>query len=438
MIRRFSEKYDNSISRLSELCSRPIISAMFFILYKAILDIMYVSCVGGEHAFFYLSTSLINIVNGWIITVIMAISIGVLYKQNTPSAIMIVIFNMIYFLPMTTYCAYGGGSASFLFWGIIYWCIIIILQIKVPFYVFKSEGTMAPGKKTIVIIYILIALPVFTIWARFANFRLLLSLNDVYVARAEAAQYAIPTAFRYILSMIPLALGMLMALALNQKMYPLVLFLLLTMYVNFSIDGSKSVLFFPLIIIGGYILYRNKMINLIFPGGILIQLVAIIDHFKGGGWIMSMVFRRMGFMLPQLSEYYYRFFKNHPIDFFRQGIIGKLGFDSIYAQPISKVIGNNFKSQIINCNNGLMADVWANLGTIGIVIMPLVIIYCLRLFDLAAHKVDSRLIIGLVFYYAMSFTNSQWSTVLITHGFVLMCVLLLFFPRNKEGKDGTV
>ena len=113
--------------------------------------------------------------------------------------------------------------------------------------------------------------------------------------------------------------------------------------------------------------------------------------------------------------------------------MGKLGFDSVYNQQLGRVIGNNFETQVVNCNNGLLADVWANMGWIGLIIMPIILIVCLRFWDCVSFEIEMRVTISLVLYYAMQFANSSWSTVLLSHGFIIMCLILLIFPKAKTG-----
>ena len=174
------------------------------------------------------------------------------------------------------------------------------------------------------------------------------------------------------------------------------------------------------------------MISLIFPVGILVEILAIIEQKLESIFIVSYLFRRQSILLAQLSENYYRFFLENPTDLFRNSIMGKFGFDSIYNDTLARVIGNNFETQSVNCNNGLLADVWSGLGIIGIVIMPIIIVICFRLLDFVSYKVDLRLMVGLVLYYAIMFANTTWSTVLLTHGFLVMCIMLVIFPRKNE------
>ena len=107
-----------------------------------------------------------------------------------------------------------------------------------------------------------------------------------------------------------------------------------------------------------------------------------------------------------------------------------MGFGSPYNLSLPYVIGNNYSSQTISCNNGLLADVWSNMGTIGILVMPFILIVCFRFFDMATDGLPSRYVIGLAVYYAVIFSNTAWSTVLLTHGFLIMCMVYFMFPRN--------
>lgn len=433
-MKKISQRYSNIADTLSAKFDNGMLTCLLFLVYKAMLDVIYLKCVGGVHTFFSISVSPFNIITGWMAAFVMSFFFAEYYRQNTPSAIIMIIFNLFYFLPMTTFCSYGGGATSFLFWGIQYWIIISVLQLRFPAVSVEMPKYSFVSDKVLIAATAIVSLPVIYVWARYTKFRILVNPGEIYTVRAEAAAYAIPTVLQYALNMIPILIAMLIVLTLYMRKYILFFVLLALTVIDFSIAGHKSVILFPVILIGGYIFYRKNMISVILPAGIIGEVLAIAEHFAGKGLLVTLVFRRMGFVLAQLSEYYYRFFTNHDIDMFRQGIIGKLGFDSIYSQSIAHVIGNNFETQVVNCNNGLMADVWSGLGYIGIIVMPVILLFCFRLLDSVARGVDLRLIIGLVVYYAACFANSQWSTVLITHGFVLMCLVLLFFPRTS-GKE---
>lgn len=439
LLENIEKKYDGFATKISDKIDCLKCTYIFMFLYKALLDFIYCEYIGNVHTFHYLYYSIPNIVNGWIIVLIMTFFFHKYYSQNTASSLMCIILNIFYFIPITTYCGFGGGSSSFLFYAIVYWMIITLLQIRIPIIVYERKENEKDNAKIMNILFycIIICISIFNIyiWAKYTHFRILTSVIDVYDIREEASNYSLSTIAKYAIQTSRIVIPMMILLSLKKRKYISLLWLLFMTIVSFSYDGSKTVIFFPIILIGGYVLYRKKLINCILPGVILVQVISIIEQLKGTGIIISLIFRRQAVLIAQLSENYYRFFLEHNTDIFRNSVMGKFGFDSIYSQNISKVIGNNFETQVVNCNNGLLADVWANLGVIGIVIMPIILITCFRIFDIVAYGVDVRLIVSLAAYYTVIFMNSTWSTVLLTHGFLVMCIVLAIFPREKCSKN---
>lgn len=434
-LNKMQNKYTILMEKVSNQVSNVIFTYIFMIAYKALLDVIYCKYIGGLYAFHYVEISIPNCLNGWAAVIVMAWFFHKCYSQNVSSAIIYIIVVLFYFIPITTYCSFGGGSSSFLFFAILYWGVLTFLQFKMPVVVlsFKNDNQRRKKYENVFFYVAIVAISVMIIyvWGKYTDFRMLLSLFNVYDVRREASEYALSMLMKYLLQATRIIVPMLILLALKKKKYLSFLWLLFITFINFSYDGSKTVILFPILLIGGYIFYREKMINCILPGVILVQILSIIEQIIGRGIIITLVFRRQAILLAKLSEDYYRFFIGHPIDIFRNSILGKFGFESLYNQDISKVIGNNYETQVINCNNGLLADVWANLGIIGIFVMPVVLVVCFRIFDMVSYQVNQRLIVSLAVYYAVMFMNTTWSIVLLTHGFLIMCIILLVFPRSK-------
>ena len=425
-------KYDNFIDRVGIFFESYALNCFVISIYKGLLDVIYCIYIAGSHAFFSLEISIINTVNGWLAVFVMIPFVNIYYKQKTCSAIIMIALNMIYFIPITTYCGYGGGSSSFLFFAFMYWAILSILQIKLPIirYKTKLDHINILKNKTIYILVAIVSLFSLYMWCKYSGFRIQLDILNVYDIRSEAADNPLPTVLSYIWHIVTILVPILIVLMLYNKKYLTLIWLLFITLINFSYAGNKSIILFPIILIGGYVFYRKNMISLIFPIGIIIEFFAIIEEKLGSIFIVSFLFRRQGMVLAQLSEQYYRFFLENPIDIFRNNIMGKFGFDSIYSNTLARVIGDNYQTQTVNCNNGLLADVWSGLGFIGVIVMPIIIIICFRLLDFVSYEVDLRLMVGLVLYYAIAFANTTWSTVLITHGFIVLCLMLIIFPRK--------
>lgn len=425
------DNYDRIVNSIGLRFESITLSCISIVTYKILIDYIYCSYIGNLYPGFIISISAVNIINGWMAIIILLPLVNFMYQKKTCSSILLVALNLIYFVPITTYCGYGGGSSSFMLYAIIYWSILLFMQIKLPIVTYKFKSIECPNYVMYIIICIISIFIIF-IWGKYTNFRVITSFDEIYIARREASNYPLPMILKYIRNLSTIIVPMLILLTLNKKKYLLTIFLLFLVLINFFYAGNKSVLFFPIILIGGFIFYRKNMLSLIFPAGIMIELLAILEQRLGSIYITSFIFRRQGFVLAYLSECYYRFFLKNPTDIFRDGVLGKLGFDSIYTNNMANVIGNNIETQTVNCNNGLLADVWSGLGLIGLLIMPIILIICFRLLDFVSYRINQRLMIGLTLYYAITFANSTWSTVLLTHGFIIMCVILIIFPKEDN------
>ena len=120
------------------------------------------------------------------------------------------------------------------------------------------------------------------------------------------------------------------------------------------------------------------------------------------------------------------------LNLFRDGILGKLSYDPVYSIKIPKVIGE-YMGTGSSANNGLVGDMYANLPVVlGVFLMPLILVILFRLLDAAARDIPQKIYIGLCVFFAMSFCNGSWSTVLLSGGFLMACIFLYLFPVQKE------
>ena len=382
--------------------------------------------------------SVLDIISGYLFVILFSFILCHFSKTEIASNIILTVIYMIYFIPITTYCGWGPGSSGLQFFMILFAIIISVLQIKLPVYTIiianeeRKERILSVG---FYLLFITVSILTVYIWAHYTDFRIITNLNDVYIYRVEAQKYSMPGWMVYLQSLSKILIPILILIAFVRKKIVFALFGLFLLILNFSYAGHKSVFFMGIIILVGYLLWRKGMMCFFLPGGCIIGLVGLIEYiFTDHQYVISYFFRRQGYVLAQLSDYYYRFFENNPTDIFRSTFLGKLGFDSPYSIPIPYVIGNNYSTQTVSCNNGLLADVWSHLGVIGIIIIPVILIVCLRLFDAVTDGISMRYVVGMAVYYAVVFSNTTWSTVLLTHGFLIMCLAFFVFPRSDEAK----
>ncbi len=434
-MKTISEKYDLFIAKICHFFEGSVVQVSSFILYKIMVDTIYFLYI-GRTAGFGVEIKLINVLSSYICVGLFSYFICIYSEEKRASSFLLLIINMIYFIPITSYCSLGPGSTSFLFFAIIYWGILSFLQIKVPVVTFK--------RKVINIRYcffylIIISVAILTIYlsVKYTGFRIITDLLDVYKYRAEASTYNLPRWLVYLQNFSTVLIPLLILLSFSKRRYIFAIVSCFLLLLNFSFAGHKIVLFMGILLVMGYIFWKNEMMSLVIPGGILVGIIAILEErILQHSYIISFFFRREGYVLAQLSDQYYRFFNNNPVDIFRGTFLGKIGFDSPYSIPIPYVIGNNYSTQTVSCNNGLLADVWSHIGIIGLIVMPVIIIVCFRLFDMVTDGLEMRYVVGMGIYYAVCFVDSGWSIVLLTHGFLIVCMMFFLFPRVNRIKKG--
>jgi len=147
--------------------------------------------------------------------------------------------------------------------------------------------------------------------------------------------------------------------------------------------------------------------------------------------IMVLLIRRLFFVTAYLQFAYYDFFKTMPKDYFRQGIMRRFGLESPYNQSIETMIGDLYYLPGSYANNGLFSDAYANLGVAGIIILPIMIALVLKLLDRACEGVEIGKCIGIIFVASYTLLSSSFFTVMITHGFLVGCLVMYLMPRMK-------
>lgn len=433
----YNKGYESILSDISRKVNNIWTSLFFVCIYKFILDFIYYCFIGNQYTSFVIDISILNILNGWLICIIMANFIKIYIEQRTASAIIMIMLSLIYFIPITSYCGYAGGSSSLLLYSFMYWLILSFFQCKIPI-ISYNYPKINISKKIFYAMIIISSIITLYLWYKFADLRIMINIVDVYDVRAEAAEYNMSILLQYLRAVTNMMIPILIILALHYKRYVSLIWLFILNILAFSFAGDKSIVLLPIILICGYLFYRNNLINLIVPGAIILEIVACVEKIIGSQYLITFIFYRTIMVPAELSDYYYRFFTVHNIDIFRNGIMGKLGFHSAYDQIIPNVIGNNFDSQSINCNSGMLADVWANLGIVGIVIMPIILIVCFRLIDFVTYGIDHKMIIGIICFFVICFVNMSWSTVLLTKGVLVACIMFLFFPKETDVESNTL
>lgn len=407
---------------------------LMVLLYRLALDVTYLVAISPAYAYTGFTANLepLTFLLSWLALLAFAPFAARLTEDTRPSSILVTLLNAIYFIPLTSY--YGCHGTEFAFWGIavVYWALLLLFQFRIPSPVL-APLTAHHTERLAKLLTVGCILLVFYISGRYTGFRLTLNFIDVYGIRTEARDYNIPGILRYLLSWMPVMMALLMVWWLKRKKYGVAALMAVTYLFLFSISAQKSTFFFLLLVLAGWFLYRSWMLR--WHTALLTVLAGICTAVKIAGFIhpVSMAFRRMMYLPVQISQQRYQMFQEKPLSLFRDSIMGKFSFDALYSTTLPRITGEFRGYPQESANNGLLGDLFANLPLFpGLVLMPLLLVLCFRLLDLAAGRTPQRITVLICVYFAMSFSNGSWSTVLLSSGFLLACIVLYFFHNDKE------
>jgi len=413
-------------------------SVLVLVIYRLLLDMVYIIAINPTFAAFSkMDFSIVRYAISLLTLCIFILPTINLYKQKLVSSIIVLLLNLWYFIPMTTMYAFYNFDTEFYILGLIYWSILMFCQFKLPVLYIKKVN---PKFNNIIMYFFIISMSIVVLFvsAKYTGFRITFDFINVYGIRAEASTYNIPTIIQYMLFMAGIGIPLFLLYAFEHKKKFLSLFLLIIWLLNFSIAAHKTVFIMLFLAILGYLFYRERFINLfaIAMTCMLIVLSGIYIVFENVVPIGILISRVM--LIPiQLSYHYYEFFNENNLNLFRNGILGKFGFSEIYSQEIPYIIGEfteKINTSFSMANNGLLGDVFANTKYIGIFIMPIILVIIFRLLDSVSKNLDKKIVVVICIYFANSFINMSWSTVLLTQGYLMICLLIYFYPsiNNKE------
>ncbi len=427
----------STIQKIQAVSQNPSFLLQFFFIvsYRLALDVLYLTVISPQFNYMGFTTRLLPLYYFCTLLAVFVFSPFILRLQedSSPSSSIVAFLCYIYFIPLTSYCGCKGASLSFFLIALVYWTFLLFFQFQFPFFRLTPPATQYT-RRLYTILTAFSCIFVMFISGRYTRFRFTLNFIDVYGIRAEAGSYQMPGIFTYLLSMMGVALAILLLYWLRRKKWGVVALLIIVYLFMFSIAAHKSLFFFLLILLAAYYLYRPWMMRFL-PALLTLAAIAALMERKitHTFYLATLFFRRLMFVPVNLGEVYMTFFQENPLNLFREGIMGKIvPVAPTYSVSLAKIIGESLGWMTTYCNNGLLGDMFANLPPLlGMILLPLILIICFRLLDAVSLKLPQKFLIPICIYFSVCFSNSSWSTVLLSHGFLITCLLLYFFPRKE-------
>ncbi len=257
---------------------------------------------------------------------------------------------------------------------------------------------------------------------------------NVYGQRAIYAkiQSTMPGILVYALGMANIVEIFLLLYCFHLKKYKYIPFLLIVGYMHFSLGGEKTVIFSILLtMVSCFIAKIITMARIAFLSSaavLVLSLASILNVFCNINLIVGVDLLRRVLFLPALLQEQY-------VDFFSNRTPAYWGINPEYniGQGIENIISDlYYSSSLGHANNGLLGDCFANMGEYGIVVYPIILAFILLSFDWAASGKDARLFLGVVVLFVTYMVNGMLTTVMFSHGGLMMMLLLWLFPEKNE------
>lgn len=413
------------------------------VIIRVILDWVYVAYTVPKHSWQYLFECHSDLDMQLVSWVMMGITIPLIlfYESRRISNLVIVTLYCVSFIPTTVIVAYQGVELGFVLTFLTYWIVLLVAGIIFPQKTGSNESNKAAksyvlGKWHITMLAIILFSVSVYINYKYVGFHITLDLSSAYDLREQAAEANMASPLRLLFHMAKTCIPILIIYFLSSRKRLAASLLCLAQVLLFSMDGGKSSLFSLVIALALFFVFKKITIEPILWCIVAFLLASVLEmKLVGTDNLLNYGARRLFFVPAILNLDYFSFFSANPIDLYRQSLFSKVGIESFYSMPIANVIGlNSLGDASIYANNGLYSDAFANLGYIGMLIMPIIIVAFLRFIDYCSKGLNFALASPLLVGAAYTLFSSSFFTVLITHGLLVSCIVTYLLPRDGGGE----
>lgn len=412
---------------------KDIYIVISIIIYRLLLDCNFFKII--EPVFGYAGfegyTNVKDYLMSWLYFLLLLPLIKRTFNKEDISSHIIILLTLVTFIPFTSLTAFMSYENTFIFLNLLYWLILLCLNLYLPLINIKVPNAKTTNAFFWGILSIL-SITIIYISGVYTQFRFSFSLDTVYDLRMEEREFDMPIILSYLSSAANTLLPLFLIYFLNNKNKIMTILLSVIILLNFGIGGHKLVIFMFLLCFLGYWFFRLKMLK--YYGWIFASICAItlIEYLVFNKFIITnLTTFRMFYIPAQINYWYYDFFTTNEFDYFRQGMLRWIGFESPYRTNLAFLIGDLYMgSESTRANNGLFTDAYMNLGTIGVITFPFIVVMIIRYIDACTVGLSERFVFLPIMVTMLSLLSTTFSTALVTSGLILMMLTLYFLPRT--------
>ena len=395
------------------------------IIYRLLLDFIYfnqIEPVFGYALFINRATTASSLTSWIIILVLFPFVIKILEagRNNLISYSVIFLF-FIRVIPFSSFLQFQPQVPEFYVLHIVYWMILLILLNK-----FNDEKTVwgFNNPRAIDIVAIISILTVLIISGVYAHFRIHLSLADVYDLREEAREFNMPLLWKYLNAATANVIPLVMVYYVTQNKKAWIYLLAFVGLLNFSIAGSKSTLFKIVLALLLFAFRKKDLYKIIIPSFLMICGLSILEYLAMNTNVIStLLIRRMFYIPSLLDSFYYDYISQHTPLYYATSKYPILNF----------TIGTEyFRADAMRANNGLFSDAYSNLGSFGCIVCPIIVAYFFKICNNISNGQNKGIIMFFSFLVVLTIGGSFFTTSLLTHGLLLLCITIYLMPKQTE------
>lgn len=346
----------------------------------------------------------------------------------------------IFFIPMIIYISYSPVQIDYYFAYIVVVTSIFIFS-KLRIEVAGPFKLSPESMLKFVFGAIIAALAVQAAFGGLANFNL--DIERVYEFRRDAAS-DLPAIFGYLYSnvasvLVPLAL----VLALKSNRYWLAALSLVSSVILFGMSHHKSVLFGPPTVAILYFFFqRTKHSYMIGAVMLAIPIIGLIElailrniiHSGEAAYLNSLIVRRVIFVPSMLDGLYVDYFGVNAKYYWSTSRIGSWASENSYSVTAPFVIGHEyFYDMDTSANTGVIGSGYANAGLFGVAIYSAAMGLLIALLNGYGRRIGHPFVAAASFATVFNIlTSTDLITAVLTHGLLLLVVLLALFPADED------
>ena len=412
---------------------------LLYLLHYLLLAVAYVLYVGPvwAHRGYALAPDPLRIA----LSVAAVVVVGWLVQWNgRPSAFFTTVFGLTVFVPVAViYSCAGGAWGLVLIAGVALMIMLVVGSVvRIPVLPCLSWSCQQIFSLLGVLSIICIAAAFAWGGARYFN----IDPRKVYEYRTATA-LAMPVAFSYLFPFVgKLAIPAMLAIALEMRRWAWCFLCLLLTVLVFGITSHKGNLFYPLMILAMWAVFRMPSPLLAFAAtcvmavavGLLDFVVSFDVLHRESAWIGSLAVRRSFIVPADLSFAYYDFFSASKYITWATSKI-TLGL-LVYPYEVSPpyLIGQfRYGQTSVAANVGLLGSGYMHAGMLGVLVYTLVVATVLGFLDSCAVKRKASLVCCIVFPSLMTaFLSSDLTTTFLTHGLLMALLLVFVLPASDQ------